>query len=131
MGLNLQAIEAITGTKVESTAELTWSIGRKKTLETLKSDWVKLVKGEIKKVNTGKSRMVRWSEDNWSIRLVKSTIPLSFGNTAILQIGDTSNTNAVVVKALESIIEQIKSGNLNKEIQQHMDSCRRQRDKYK
>jgi hypothetical protein len=131
MGLNLGAIKEITGTSVESTEEMTWSVGRKKTLETMKSDWVKLIKVEIKKVNLGKSRMVRWSNDNWEIRLLKGTEALRLSNGVVLKVNDKSNSNEVIVKVLNEMIEQIKKGNLNKEIQQHMDKCRDKRNKYK
>ena len=131
MGLNLGAIKEITGTSVESTEEMTWSVGRKKTLETMKSDWVKLIKGEIKKVNLGKSRMVRWSNDNWEIRLLKGTEALRLSNGVVLKVNDKSNSNEVIVKVLDEMVNQIKKGNLNKEIQQHMDKCRDKRNKYK
>ena len=131
MGLNLGAIKEITGTAVESTEEMTWSVGRKKTLETMKSDWVKLIKVEIKKVNLGKSRMVRWSNDNWEIRLLKGTEALRLSNGVVLKVNDKSNSNEVIVKVLDEMVNQIKKGNLNKEIQQHMDKCRDKRNKYK
>ena len=131
MGLNLGAIKEITGTSVESTEEMTWSVGRKKTLETMKSDWVKLIKVEIKKVNLGKSRMVRWSNDNWEIRLLKGTEALRLSNGVVLKVNDKSNSNEVIVKVLDEMVNQIKKGNLNKEIQQHMDKCRDKRNKYK
>jgi hypothetical protein len=129
MGLNIQSIAKVTNTAVESTEE--WSIGRKKTLEVMKSDWVKLIKGEIKKVANDKSRMIRWGNDAWKIRLVKSTVALQLGDKEVLSVGDKSNSKEVIKKVLENISDQIKEGNLNKEIQQHMDTCREKRNKYK
>ncbi len=131
MALNLDDIQKNTGLDVSSTDALTWSIGRKKTLETLKLDWIKLIRKEIKRIDKGKSRMVRWTDDKWSIRLIKTTVALNFGENEVLLVDDRNNCNEVVVNVLTQIIEQIKKGNLNKEIQLHMDKCRLKRDKYK
>lgn len=129
MGLNLQKLAKISGTNVEATDE--WSVGKRKSLETLKQDWVKLIKSEIRKVANDKSGMVRYSVDSWKVRLVKSTVALKFDENEVLSIGDTSNSKEMITKVLENIQQQIKDGNLNKEIMAHMDTCRANRDKYK
>jgi tRNA(Phe) wybutosine-synthesizing methylase Tyw3 len=131
MAINLQKIAEITGTKAESTKEMEWSVGRKKTLETMKSDWASLVKKEITKMQKGKSRMVTWGNNVWRIRLVKSTETLLLTGNEVFEVGDTSGSKVVAKKILEQLVEQIKAGAVDKEILQHMDKCREKRNKYK
>jgi hypothetical protein len=127
----MKKIAEVTGTKVSSTEEMTWSVGRKKTLGTMKSDWKALIKKEIKKVEKGKSRMVTWGNDAWRIRLVKSTEALLLTGHAVFEVVDKSGSKDVAKKILDAVIEQISEGGLDKEIQQHMDKCREKRNRYK
>jgi hypothetical protein len=131
MVLNLKKIAEVTGTKVTSTEDMSWSVGRKKTLETMKSDWKKLVKKEITKMQKGKSRMVTWGNDAWRIRLVKSTEALLLTGNPVFEVEDKSGSKEVAEKVLDAVIEQITEGGLDKQILQHMDKCREKRNKYK
>jgi len=109
-----------------------YAVGQKKSTAQVRSDVVKLITKRCNqfikdtKLKKGQAPIARWSEEKgkWQISLTRNNDRIRIDGKKFVDVADKVGNKAVAVKVIQVIIDQMKSGAMDSELDAHMSRCR-------